>query len=980
MAVAYVRDAGLKVVAAFNGANDQTGSFASLPAVGNHVFVGVSLFTGNELSGLNVVTDNQGNTYAENIEKKEDTIDTIGRFSATLDSCKVATSSGTFTVTINAENNGTSTNNYVAWTAVEFSGIDATTHLDRTGSGSSATGDATVTASAANTTTAGVAIGVAAISNDDTDINVGDTPPTGYINIQVNENSNGYIGFSMVYKIYSGSETSSAQWTHDNTSQTGWAAVIGTYKEQASGTPTLEQEGFRWGKDDNTESAHTWEAAQDTNITVPAAQTKLLRALINATNDPASIAYKLKYQKNGSGGYTTVPIGASSVGTTPLIETADATQSGNDVASGSWALSTPTASAGDLLVFCLSWDDSTATTDVTEPAGKNSETLLEVNATPATDASTETRSKVWYCVCTGAWTAGTITFTPSASESWTGAVIRVPAGEFDASTPIGGSVTRGAAGITEANVQHGAFTAGASDGGGKLCVWTSADTDPQTVASGFTWVANTDRGTVSGGFFTRNTVVSNSESITVTTVSTIASDSWSTVAFVIRAPVVTNEIYVATSGNIAAGGEATTARLTAPSGKTTSNFTTGRRWDDENGTDSIDIASGYYTELEWAVALKSGISDTTYYELRVYNVDAVLDTYTVTPRWTVGAGGVALNQVTETDLAQAIAKRKVKAIGQVTETDLAQAISKRKVRTVAQVTETDLAQTIAKRKIKAVNQALETDLAQAITISGPQIISVAQVTETDLAQAITKRKVRAVGQVTETDLAQAIAKRKTKALNQVTETDLAQAITKRKARAVNKVSETDLAQTITKRKVRAVGQVIETDTAQTITTSGNKIIPVTQVTETDLAQAITKRKVRAIAQATETDLAQALSVDKIAAVGKAIETDLAQAMARQKIKTVNQVSETDLAQSMSAQKRVTVMQTIETDIAWTITLAGGPQYVSVLQVTETDMAGIITPLLVHFLRVPKYRRGTLVDWRDEGSGLSVGRKPKGLVK
>lgn len=401
--------------------------------------------------------------------------------------------------------------------------------------------------------------------------------------------------------------------------------------------PPIEQEGFRWGVDDGSESAHTWEAAQDTNITLADTQSRLLRVLLNATSgDPGAKAFTLRAQKNGSGGYSVVGVGTTT-DVTPTPDSGDATESGNNTASSSWALSVPNASTNDLLIFCLSWDDSTSTTDVTEPTGQNGETLSEVNATPATDSGTETRCKVWYCKCTGSWTAGTITFTPAASEQWTGACIRIPAGEFDATTPIGASTTNNST-SDGANIQHGAFSAGGSDGGGRLCVWTSADTDPQTVASGFTEVANEDRGAVSGGFFTRDTVVTDSESFSATTVATIASDSWCAVAFVIRPNVVTNEVYITPSANIASGGEATTARLTAPSGKSTSDFVTGRRWDNENGTDTIDITTDDYTEVEWLVALTSAPADGDYFEFRVYAGSSALDTYTVTPKWTVGSG------------------------------------------------------------------------------------------------------------------------------------------------------------------------------------------------------------------------------------------------------------------------------------------------------------------------------------------------------
>jgi hypothetical protein len=48
-------------------------------------------------------------------------------------------------------------------------------------------------------------------------------------------------------------------------------------------------------------------------------------------------------------------------------------------------------------------------------------------------------------------------------------------------------------------------------------------------------------------------------------------------------------VYIATSSNITAGGEATTAQLAPPAGKSTADFSVGRMWDDENGSDSVSI-------------------------------------------------------------------------------------------------------------------------------------------------------------------------------------------------------------------------------------------------------------------------------------------------------------------------------------------------------------------------------------------------------
>jgi len=189
------------------------------------------------------------------------------------------------------------------------------------------------------------------------------------------------------------------------------------------------------------------------------------------------------------------------------------------------------------------------------------------------------------------------------------------------------------------------------------------------------------------------------------------------------------------------------------------------------------------------------------------------------------AGGqiIALGQVTETDLAQAISwAPKRRLLGQVTETDLAQALSGRKTKALGQVTETDLAQALTARKTLVLGQATETDLAQAITrLVAGQTIPLGQVSETDLAQAFGVRKTKALGQVTESDLAQSLTSRKTKALGQVTETDLAQALTRVKTRQLGQVTETDLAQALAwAPKHRLLGQVTETDLAQTLTVVG----------------------------------------------------------------------------------------------------------------------------------------------------------------
>lgn len=75
-----------------------------------------------------------------------------------------------------------------------------------------------------------------------------------------------------------------------------WVAVNIVLEED---TGSWEQEGFRFRKDDGSESTATWHAAQDTNVTLPNQTTTRLRILANATDDPASTAFTLQYRKVG---------------------------------------------------------------------------------------------------------------------------------------------------------------------------------------------------------------------------------------------------------------------------------------------------------------------------------------------------------------------------------------------------------------------------------------------------------------------------------------------------------------------------------------------------------------------------------------------------------------------------------------------------------------------------------------------------------
>jgi hypothetical protein len=219
------------------------------------------------------------------------------------------------------------------------------------------------------------------------------------------------------------------------------------------------------------------------------------------------------------------------------VPIAECVQSGNNTSSGSWVLTAPNGSTNDLYFIPIAWDDSVTVTDLTEPAGPNGETLTEVNATPARAANAagvSSRIKVWWVKATGTWSSVTLTFTPSASEQWSGSVCRVAAGQYDSSTPIGASQVLEGTSETDTAALSPEFSAGGSDGGGTQVWVPGINSDPLlSLDSGWTSVANQDIGAIAHGVATRDADVTNSESLPQASW-TIESDAYSSVSFVLR--------------------------------------------------------------------------------------------------------------------------------------------------------------------------------------------------------------------------------------------------------------------------------------------------------------------------------------------------------------------------------------------------------------------------------------------------------------
>jgi hypothetical protein len=454
-----------------------------------------------------------------------------------------------------------------------------------------------MTASAGSLTSAGAALFVGCLVNDDSAVGGAITEDAAFTSIYENSPSSAGGAGSGIYQVVGGATTDTPEWAFDGNGD--WAAIGAVYKEAAGGSPTREQEGFRWGVDDGNEAAHTFEAAQDTNISIADTQSRLLRALVNATGDPATAAYTLRYQKNGAGGYAAVPVGS----TTP----------------GSISNQNVAASADDAQQI-----GSTMTINGTTIGGS-----LDATSDWAAMRFTSIAIPVGATI-----TSATVGVVPSAT------------GEDEPLVTVYMEAADDCATFTTTNndISNRSRTTGVS--------WSSADlgangstyfsspslvSDFQAVVNRGGWASGNDVCVIiQGGATATRDLTIEAQDLGPNTNPPRLSVAWT----------IPNEIYINTSANITASGEATTFRLTAPAGKATSDFVTGRRWDDENGTDSIDITTDDYTEVEWLVALSATPAISDYFEFRVYAAAAALDTYTVTPRWTIpGAGGSILPHV-----------------------------------------------------------------------------------------------------------------------------------------------------------------------------------------------------------------------------------------------------------------------------------------------------------------------------------------------
>ena len=140
-------------------------------------------------------------------------------------------------------------------------------------------------------------------------------------------------------------------------------------------------------------------------------------------------------------------------------------------------------------------------------------------------------------VATSNESASTLNVTPSATEQWAAIVIKVPAGEFDATTPIQSNTGQaGSSSASDTTASSPAWTTDATPDG-RPVVFVAADTDDISgTVSNWTVVANQTTSTRIGCIVAvRDTGNSGSESISAEDW-TIAGDTNASIGYVVNEP------------------------------------------------------------------------------------------------------------------------------------------------------------------------------------------------------------------------------------------------------------------------------------------------------------------------------------------------------------------------------------------------------------------------------------------------------------
>jgi hypothetical protein len=394
------------------------------------------------------------------------------------------------------------------------------------------------------------------------------------------------------------------------------------------GASTIEQEGFRFRADDGSQTTATWLAAQDTNIGRDINLNTRLRVLLNANGDLTSTQYQLEYKKSTDSVWSKVPTSAAAQDQTiALVGSATGTTASTGTVSPVANLPSGVQS-GHLL---LAWVVTNGANSLNSIAGWN-----QIGST-LTDSNSDSSQALLYRVA-GGTEGSSWTFTNLLNTSQTNLIVITAWSGVDTSNPINTSSGL-AASATATTINGPSITPNHNN----TMIIQLLGADPTTTA----YAATPDTSPVGNEIYDAK----DAGSYAYAAIQYYLQGAYAALAldytgltsdYYGRFQVALNPaagsvpaISLSASGNITASGENTTAQLTAPSGKTTSNFTAGRIQDDENPADAVDIATNYYTELEWCLTATATAQYYDVYQFRVTANGTAINTYSVTPLWIV---------------------------------------------------------------------------------------------------------------------------------------------------------------------------------------------------------------------------------------------------------------------------------------------------------------------------------------------------------
>jgi hypothetical protein len=526
--------------------------------------------------------------------------------------------------TVTADDGGSGFNNYIAMKVDVFTGCHLTDWIGATGTSTSTTNDLTASA---YTSTVDHSFGTGCAL--DTAIN---GVPTSSDTLSAGATGADH-SHATVRKAAATSTASTAVTLNFNAAGAGTAGWHWVAIELLPGY-SLDQEGFRWRDDDGNETGATWRQSQDTADTADLDEQVRLRVLIDASDDPSNLQYLLEHKQDTESSGLWRPIGIGAPGSTPtIVGFGSAALSTNDpsvnLSSGSW-----TPAENDIVVLF-------AASTTTLAAAADTADWLSVLGDGVEVNSDAHGYAAFYHVVTSGEAGGSTTFTATnmLAAAETGNCIGVAVRGADPDNPI--------------HVAAAAFNSGNTTTPDVLAALTGATQPTITGCLVVRGICQDSTGSYSDPashtsvtsnntnqihqVWTRDAATTAGADVDATNVTPDAGDEDCAITIAFLAAPGTPAVIYATSSQYA-DGAATTAQLTAPSGKSTSNFTDGVMVEAQALADAVDIVADEYTEIEWCLKAQTPAVDTDVFEFRVTANGTPFATYTVTPELTVATG------------------------------------------------------------------------------------------------------------------------------------------------------------------------------------------------------------------------------------------------------------------------------------------------------------------------------------------------------